>query len=440
MRSFAMPCCVMPMLPYYTPIMQILLPTDNFPPGKVGGAARSAHTLARALIAAGHHVTALVPALNTDGVQQQVVDAIPTLRLGYRAPGLPFVQNYFRHERLWPRFADLIIEQARQTKADLIHAQHAQSTAAAVLAGQKLGLPVVATVRDHWPWDYFTIGLHGDQLPYPNLRWPALLTDLPARLGPLKGAVAMFAAPYILSHLQRRATALARADAIIAVSSYIARRLQGVVPSEKIHVIHNIVDVEQIARIAATPSTQAPHEPFILYAGKLEPNKGAGVIPAIFRAMAPEQRKSLPPLVLAGNGILHQQIEDELRELGVNALFLGWVDYDELLRLMARCELLLFPSLWGEPLSRVPLEAGALGTAVLAMPTGGTPEIVRHGETGMLAATPERFAQLLLQLCANQPLRKQLGEAAGRHIRQHFTAGVIIPLLETLYTSVVDKY
>jgi glycogen synthase len=425
--------------------MQILLPTDNFPPGKVGGAARSAHTLALALLAAGHQVTALVPMQGAKGIERELVDGVPTVRLHYHAPNIPFVQNYFRHERLWPRLADLIVAEARRDGGDsrgasryaLIHAQHVQSVPAAIMAGQRLNVPVVATVRDHWPWDYFTIGLHGDQLPYPRLTWAALLTDLPARLGPLKGAMATLAAPYILGHLKRRAAALAHADAVIAVSSYIARRLQGIVPANKIHVIHNIVDVERVASIAATPAQLAPTEPFLLFAGKLEPNKGAGALSAIYRALTPAQRASLPTLVIAGNGVLQNQLQRELHELGANVQFLGWVAYDELLRLMARCELLLFPSLWGEPLSRVPLEAGSLGTAVLAMPTGGTPEIVRHAETGMLAATAEQFAQRLLQLCADQPLRRRLGGNAQAYIRQTFTARAIVPLLESLYRQLL---
>ena len=47
----------------------------------------------------------------------------------------------------------------------VIHAQHIQVAPPAVMAGGRLGVPVVVTVRDHWPWDYFATGLHGDRLP-----------------------------------------------------------------------------------------------------------------------------------------------------------------------------------------------------------------------------------------------------------------------------------
>ncbi|HEX9374602.1 MAG TPA: glycosyltransferase, partial [Roseiflexaceae bacterium] len=205
------------------PRLRILLPSDVFPP-RCGGAGWSAHALALALIERGHAVTAIVPRQGGRGVTREEVLGVPTLRWGYRAPRIPFVQNYFRHERLWPRLADVLVEIAtnderrttndeRRTTNDIravhepplhssvvIHAQHIQTAPPAVLAGERLGAPVVVTVRDHWPWDYFATGLHGGYLPYGRQTWASLATDLPARLGPARGAAALLAIPYMLAH------------------------------------------------------------------------------------------------------------------------------------------------------------------------------------------------------------------------------------------------
>src|SRR5262249_7641034 len=91
--------------------MRILLPSDVFPP-RCGGAGWSAHALAAALIEGGHCVTALVARPGAPCVERGEVLGVPTVRWGYRAPPVPFVRNYFRHERLWPRFADLLVELA----------------------------------------------------------------------------------------------------------------------------------------------------------------------------------------------------------------------------------------------------------------------------------------------------------------------------------------
>jgi len=86
---------------------------------------------------------------------------------------------------------------------------------------------VVVTVRDHWPWDYFSTGLHGDCIPYAEQTRASLATDLVARLGPARGALALAAIPYMLAHVRRRQQALRQAGAVIAVSDYIAHRLDG---------------------------------------------------------------------------------------------------------------------------------------------------------------------------------------------------------------------
>jgi len=231
--------------------LRVLLPSDVFPP-RCGGAGWSAHALALALIERGHDVTAIVPRRTTTDdrrpttdkdsanrpassirrLQKEDVLGVPVVRVDYQAPNLPIAQNYFRHERFWPRLADAIAEigDGRRDFAEgsaqsppaspqslVIHAQHVQTVPAAVMAGRRLGAPVVVTVRDHWPWDYFATGLHGDCIPYGRQTWASLAADLPARLGQLKGALALPAIPYMLAHLRRRQRALRQDEGRVVV-------------------------------------------------------------------------------------------------------------------------------------------------------------------------------------------------------------------------------
>src|SRR4051812_9130732 len=100
---------------------------------------------------------------------------------------------------------------------------------------------------------------------------------------------------------------------------------------------------------------------------------------------------------------------------------------------MAGCELLLFPSAWGEPLSRVPLEASACSAALLAMPTGGTPSIIADGVSGALEPTPARFARRLATLLAHPEHRKALGRAARQVAERRFAKEVVVQQVEDLY-------
>jgi glycosyltransferase involved in cell wall biosynthesis len=468
-------------------MFHILLPTDVFPP-RCGGAGWSAHALALALIGRGHAVTAIVPQQGTRGVTRENVLGVPTVRFGYSAPNIPFLKNYARHERLWPELANVIADCGLQSANPhnqkfqspisnlqspisnlIIHAQHVQVTPAAILAGRKLNAPVVVTVRDHWPWDYFATGLHGDRIPYERQIWASLATDLVARVGPLRGAALLPAIPYALAHLHRRQQFLRQANAVIAVSRYIAGRLEGIVAPERLHIIPNMVDLAAIDRVIATPpQSVAPGEPYLLFVGKLERNKGAHLLVDIFRELVKRRRTKDEgrrtkdegrrtkdggrrtedgrsdtavgrrwSVVIAGDGPLRPMLERELADLGVQAHFLDWVDHDEVLRLMAHCELLLFPSAWGEPLSRVPLEASACGAPILAMPTGGTADIITDGIDGALEPTTRRFARRLAELLAQPERRRALGHAARQTARERFSVERVVTRVEELYGKVL---
>ncbi|HEU5098629.1 MAG TPA: glycosyltransferase family 4 protein [Roseiflexaceae bacterium] len=461
--------------------LRVVLPSDVFPP-RSGGAGWSVHALALALIERGHDVTAVVPRRTTkhqgrrtkereDGLgrwsfvaRRESVLGVPTLRVDYWAPRIPIVQNYFRYEHFWPRLADVltrtIVDRGAQSPISnslpaIIHAQHVQTAPSAIMAGRRAGAPVVITVRDHWPWDYFSTGLHGDRIPYGEQTWAALMTDLVARLGPGRGALSLPAIPYMLAHVRRRRQALRQAGAVIAVSDYIARRLSGLVAPERLHVIANLVDLAAIDATIATPQTTVPPEtPYLLFAGKLEHNKGAHLLVDIFCELKAlgvgswelgvgERRHSpslisqppTPTLVVAGSGPLRPELERQLAALGVRVQFLDWVDHDELLRLMAGCELLLFPSAWGEPLSRVPLEASACGAAILAMPTGGTPSIITDGVDGALESTPAGFARRMAALLVQPEWRRALGQAARRNAERRFAKQLVVGQVEELYRS-----
>jgi len=420
--------------------MNILLPTDVFPP-RCGGAGWSAHALALALIARGHTVTAIVPREGHEGIRTGETLGVPTVFAGYRAPRIPFVRNYARNERLWPHLAQVIVETSTSPPfhhpATIIHAQHVQVAPSAVIAGRRIGAPVVISVRDHWPWDYFATGLHGDRIPYPRQTWASLATDLPARLGPLPGAVALPAIPYMLAHLAHRRAALRQASAVITGSRYIADRLTDLVEPARLHVIPNIVDLAAIDAIIATPPTSVPpDEPFVLFVGKLERNKGAHLLNDIVRAARDALHRHT--LVIAGAGPLKNGLAQAMRTAQVRARFLDWIDHDEALRLMARCDLLLFPSAWGEPLSRVLLEACACGAPILAMPTGGTPDIIIDGESGALAATVSNFARRLAELLERPAERRALGAEARRRAEQRFAPDVVASQVEALYRSLLQ--
>ena len=100
---------------------------------------------------------------------------------------------------------------------------------------------------------------------------------------------------------------------------------------------------------------------------------------------------------------------------------------------------MIFPSQWPEPLSRVLLEASALGVAVAAMETGGTGDILAHEQSALLSATPEGLADHVKRLVEDRSLRERLGENAREVIRQRFAAPAVLDRMEELYRSLIPS-
>ena len=76
-----------------------------------------------------------------------------------------------------------------------------------------------------------------------------------------------------------------------------------------------------------------------------------------------------------------------------------------------------------EGLPNVALEAAAAGVPVVATAVGGTPEVVAHGETGLLVPSgdPAALANGLDRLLRSEDLRRIMGDAGRRRMTEHFT-------------------
>ena len=111
------------------------------------------------------------------------------------------------------------------------------------------------------------------------------------------------------------------------------------------------------------------------------------------------------------------------RELGLEdkLTFVDSLSIDELVHEYNRAELLVSPSLY-EGFGLPAAEAQACGTPVIATSVGAFPEIVEHGETGMIVppGEAELLAHAIRTLLDDDALRDRMGEAGERHVRERF--------------------
>ena len=415
--------------------MRILIPTDAFPP-VCGGSGWSTYELARGLRGRGHEVAIVQPVPGEVGITETVYDGFTVRRFGAAAPDIPYVRNYYKSERLTRSLAVYLGTLLRREHYEIVHAQHVMTTVAAIDAAKLARVPAVATVRDYWPVCYWSdllrtrAGL--------ELCPECTVANMGACIRPRAGALwplALPMIPYMRANLAAKRGGLARADAIIAVSARIAADLRARAPEllrTRIDVIPNPVDVAGLRRDAAANALeQTTGSPYALYLGKIAPNKGTRyLIDVITRADL--QWK----LIVAGDGPDRAALEREARASGRSVEFTGWVDKTAAARLLSRASMLIFPSRGPESLSRVLIEASALGIAIAAMDTGGTRDIIEPGVTGLLSPSPDALAEDVRRLAADAELRVRLGDAARWKIEREFDAAVVVERVERLYREI----
>ena len=411
--------------------MKVLVPTDAFPP-VCGGSGWSTYELARGLRARGHRVTIVQPVPGQPaGVRETEYDGFAVKQFGSPAPDIPYVRNYYKSERLTRSLAIYLTTLLRWEPHDIVHPQHVMTTIAGIDAAKQHGLPVVATVRDYWPVCYWSdlirtsAGL--------ELCPECTVENMRLCIQPRAGAfwpLALPMIPYMRANLAAKRTGLAKADAIIAVSRRIAADLIERAPElgrTRMEVIPNPVSVTAL-RAAAPEGGRSEAGPYALYLGKLAPNKGTGYLIDVVRKAELDW-----PLVVAGEGPDRAALEREARVSEVAVEFRGWVDKDEAARLLAGASMLIFPSRGPESLSRVLIEASALGVAIAAMDTGGTRDIIEPEVTGLLSATPEGLARDVKRLRGDAALRARLGDAAIRKVEAEFDAPAVVARVERVY-------
>jgi glycosyltransferase involved in cell wall biosynthesis len=221
---------------------------------------------------------------------------------------------------------------------------------------------------------------------------------------------------------------------VIAVSSVLARDLVARAPElaeTPMFTIPNPVDMAALdeAALAAAPPLD---EPYVLYAGKLATNKGVQ-----FLARAVADAGIRRPLVVVGDGPLRGELEQDAKTHQVDLRVLGWRDRSEVLAWMRHATMLAFPSYGPESLSRVLLEAAALGVPIAAMDTGGTRDIIDPGVTGLLSRDAAGLSRDLARLAWDERLRKALSAAARADVHQRFGTSSVVARVEQVYRGLL---
>ena len=388
--------------------MRITLLTNEYPPHIYGGAGVHVDYLTRELAdleGGKHEIQILCFGDQKEHAGNKIVEGI--------CPSFDFPFQDTRHEKLLDTLSRNIGMVGSVKETDIVHCHTWYTHLAGCLIKQTLDVPLVLTTHSLEP----------------DRPWKE------EQLGPAYGAS---------TWLER--TAYQNADGVIAVSQSMKKRTHELyqVPSEKIRIIPNGIDVNQYQPRAnptlLTSYRIKPDKPFLIFVGRITRQKGIiHLVNAIQSISAGIQ------IVLCAGAPDTEEIGREMEEKVKKAktqtsneiIWLRqWVPKSDLITLYSHASLFVCPSVY-EPFGIVNLEAMACGTPVVASAVGGIPEVVIHGDTGLLVPfeprdtlhqepkNPEQFskdlAETINRLLLSPEKLKRMGLKSRERIEKYYS-------------------
>jgi glycosyltransferase involved in cell wall biosynthesis len=439
--------------------MRLLLVTDSYPPF-IGGADRQIQMIAQAMRDGGHEVAVATPwqpglaRLEDDG-------GVIVHRLRSLTTRIPWFSKDPRR-RSHPPFPDPmttigIRRIVKTLRPDIVHSYGWISySAAAAVSGTDI--PLLLSTRDYGNvcavrnFLYYRGNICDGPAPLKCLRCAAFTytqddagnsimgrVDAPVRLvhrlrGGGKAAAAvlgiLLSRPLLRAHLRGLHTnsqfvRFVMDRYLLEVGEKQPRPLplEAVIPSFLPPGETDVADEQLLQRL--------PHEPYILFVGALNPQKGIWPLLGAYRRL----RQPAPPLVLLGPSFYNSP-----KEFPPGVFVLGGTSHATVMAAWDRAMFGVVPSVGAETFGNVVTEAMVHGRPVVASSLGGIVDIIEDGVTGLLvpAGDEQALASAMQRLLDDESLRSRLGNAARVRV-ERYAAARVLPQFEEFYEQILSR-
>jgi glycosyltransferase involved in cell wall biosynthesis len=244
---------------------------------------------------------------------------------------------------------------------------------------------------------------------------------------------------------------IAQARFVVTCTEYNKQFLKEISAGERtpIHRLYHGIDIDFFSRdLLEKRVEKIPTPPYrILTIARMTAKKG---LPTVYRALKILRDEGISfRHTLIGDGEDRERILSLIKELGLDPFtqLSGTRPHEVVLEhyrgadvFVLGCE--VAPNGDRDGIPNVLLESMAVGVPVVATNISAIPELIVEGETGLLVppAQPEKMARALIRLLTDNPLRRQVIEAARKRVVQTFDNQILIGGLAAVYRQEVRKF
>ena len=406
--------------------MRLLFLSNFFPPVRPGGYTQWCHEVAERLAARGHTIGVLTSRYERTKAPASEQNIYRLLHLegdlAYYQP-LHFFTKWNKQHRENLAFLENTV---KDFKPDLIFiwGMWALSKALPALAEKLLPGRVVYYLSDYWP---SALDMHTTYWQSPVQNW---------FMQPPKRVLSKVA----MSMLAKEGQPDLKLEQVICVSARVRDILvEAGLPIHNARIIHGGTDIERFPGVHERDYLSGNLK--LLYAGQLVRHKGVHTAIEAMARLVNRRRINQISLSLVGSG--HPDYETFLRHLVERERLNDFVTFhkpvskDKMPAIFQQFDVLIFPSIYEEPLARITQEAMASGLVVVGTTTGGTKEILKDGETG-LTFVPEDsdgLADQITRLINDPDLGCRLSQAGRQTVLENFTLDKMVNEIEAYLMS-----
>jgi len=402
--------------------MRILIISNYYPPAELGGWEQLTSNVAQELTARGHNIHILTSNYQLETIHQKESNVTRGLYLESKDH-----INYHFHYTLIHRWQerrniDCLDQLVENFKPDIIFINGMWNLPynLAKRAEQLLPGRVVYYIASHWP----------TELDSHNAYWSSNADGSIKRIS--KRVLGTILIDHFIDGTSRNNLDF---NLVLCVSSFMQDYMveEAGVPRERTRVVHNGIELDLFNIKSDHGNNETAR---FLYAGRLSPDKGVHTILQSLLILKRDYPNRQFEISIFGSGTSRYQ--DQLRrivdenDLGNWVHFQGVVTREEMPRVLEAHDVLLFPSIWAEPLARIVQEAMACGLVVIGTTTGGTREILNDGVNGLTfdAENAHMLAEKIVQIIDDHELRARLAKAARQTVVERFTLTRMVDEIE----------